>query len=121
MLLSGPEIPLPPGVTFTDAGGHVRTDVRIAWWRADAPTWRAASLSVPNPAELPDCDVEAAHAVEFYGPENPPVLVGHYKMKGDPRIETPQAACLDYPRRPTVYRWSGEPSLRQDRMIEVPV
>ncbi len=48
LLLSGPEIALPPGVRFTDAGGHVRSDVRIAWWRSDAPTWRAAALSVPN-------------------------------------------------------------------------
>jgi hypothetical protein len=119
LLLSGPEVALPPGFTFTDAGGHVRSDVRIAWWRANAPTWRAASLSVPNPMELPDCDVDATKAVEFYGPENPPVLVGHYKMKDDPKIETMQAACLDYPLRPSVYQWSGEGSLRHDRLIEV--
>lgn len=121
LLLSGPEIPLPRGVNFTDAGGHVRSDVRIAWWRADAPTWRAASLSVPNPAELPNSEIGTTQTVTFYGPENPPVLVGHYKMKGDPRIETTQAACLDYPARPCVYRWSGETSLRQDQLIEVPV
>lgn len=119
LLVSGPEIALPGGVTFRDAGGHVRSDVRVAWWRADAPTWRDASLSVPNPSELPVGEIGSAMDVEFYEPGEPPVLVGHYKMAGTPRIEAGQAACLDYPKRPCLYRWSGEATLRQDRLIEV--
>lgn len=119
LLVSGPEITLPPDVCFRDAGGHLRSDVRIAWWRADVPTWRAATLSVPNPAELPDSAIGVETELEFYGPNNPPVLVGHYKMDGPPRIETPQAACLDYPKRPIVYRWCGEKTLNENGMIEI--
>ena len=119
LLLSGPEIALPPGVAFTDAGGHVRSDVRIAWWRSDAPTWRAAALSVPEPAELPDAKIGPTDDVAFYDPADPPVMVGHYKMTGEPVIETPHAACLDYPRSACVYHWSGERSLRQDNLIKL--
>ena len=117
LLLSGPETALPAGIGFHDNSGHYRTQVRIAWWRADAPTWRAAALSVPNPECLPETEITDELGLDFYGEENPPVLVGHYKMRGAPRIETPQAACLDYPDTPCVYRWSGEQALRTTSLI----
>lgn len=119
LLVSGPEIPLPTGVSFTDAAGHRRTDVRIAWWRSDAPTWRAAALSVPDPSELPDGAIGPTRDLEFYRADAPPVLVGHYKMTGPPRIETAQAACLDYPKRPCVYRWRGERCLSDAGLAEI--
>lgn len=119
LLVTSPEQRLPPGVSFRDAGGHLRTEVRIAWWRADAPTWRAAALSVPDPSGLPDRTIEAANELEFYGPNNPPVLVGHYKMSGRPKLETQQAACLDYPKSPSVYRWRGEQRLIPTGLIEI--
>lgn len=108
LLVSGPEAELPAGWQFRDAGGHVRRHVRLAWWRATARTWREAALSVPDPTELPDDLVEGGATVSFYSSSAPPVLVGHYKMTGAPRIEAPQAACLDFPRAPCVYRWGGE-------------
>lgn len=114
LLLSGPEIPLPPGVGFHDAAGHYRDRVRIAWWRADARTWREAALSVPKPELLPEAEIDQERGVAFYGSDEPPVLVGHYKMQGPPRLEGPTAACLDYPGTPCVYRWTGERALRPD-------
>lgn len=119
LLVSGPEIPLPPGVGFHDAAGHYRSQVRIAWWRADARTWRDAALSVPDPDALPDTEIDLGSGVTFYGPQEPPVLVGHYKMQGQPRIEGPTAACLDYPRLPCVYCWKGEEALRYDNLRPV--
>lgn len=116
LLLTGPEAELPPGVGFHDNSGHYRTQARIAWWRADAPTWRAAALSVPNPERLPDSKIDSALGFDFYGAENPPVLVGHYKMRGTPRIEAPQTACLDYPDTPCVYHWDGESSLEKRKL-----
>ena len=119
LLVSGPEIPLPPGIGFQDAAGHYRSHVRIAWWRSDARTWRDAALSVPDPDVLPDTAIEMAHDFSFYGPEEPPVLVGHYKMQGQPRIEGPNAVCLDYPKAPRVYWWTGEEALRHDGLQPV--
>lgn len=114
LLVTGPEIALPLGVGFYDAAGHHRRQVRIAWWRAEARTWRDAALSVPDPEVLPETEIEMGCGVTFYGADEPPVLVGHYKMQGAPRIEGPTAACLDYPKTPCVYEWAGESVLRHD-------
>lgn len=116
-LLTGPEIPLPAGIGFHDNSGHYRTDMRIAWWRAGAQTWRGAALSVPDPEALPDTPIDTDHSLPFYGLDQPPVLVGHYKMRGTPQIEGPQAACLDYPSAPCVYRWNGESALEDAGLI----
>lgn len=114
LLVSGPEIPLPAGIGFHDAAGHYRNHVRIAWWRSEARTWRDAALSVPDADVLPETEIEIGCGVTFYRSEELPVLVGHYKMQGQPSIECPTAACLDYPKTPCVYRWVGEGALRPD-------
>ncbi|MBC2834079.1 metallophosphoesterase [Paragemmobacter straminiformis] len=114
LLLTGPELALPPGISFHDKGGHKRHHARIAWWRSHARTWRRASLSIPKPDELPDEDIESFGDLDFYRDDEPPVLVGHYKMLGAPCIESPKAACLDYPDAPCVYHWSGGGYLEAD-------
>lgn len=118
-LVTGPEIALPPAHNFLDKGGHHRDRVRIAWWRSGAETWRAAALSVPDPAELPEGDLPKEQGIAFYPRGAKPVLVGHYKMQGTPIVETESVACLDYPDTPCVYRWRGERSLRQGNLLVV--
>ncbi len=110
---------MPHGVSFRDKGGHERRDARIAWWRSSERTWRRAALSVPNPDELPDTEIEAVGSVQFYEAYEPPVFVGHYKMLGEPRIESANAACLDYPYAPCIYRWDGESRLQEERLIRI--
>jgi hypothetical protein len=39
-------------------------------------------------------------------------------MKGEPRIEVGQAACLDYPDVCCVYQWSGERELTQQHLVK---
>lgn len=115
-LTSGPEVRLPKGYSFRDGKGVERHHVRLAWWRADGGTWREVSLSVPDPDELPRTHVEGVEGVPRYASTEAPVFVGHYKMTGDPRIEAPHAACLDYPETPCVYRWRGEDQLAQQNL-----
>ncbi|EYD74037.1 putative diadenosine tetraphosphatase [Rubellimicrobium mesophilum DSM 19309] len=117
IVVGAPELDLPAPYSFHDRNGDERRRVRIAWWRADAPTWRQASLSVPNPLELPEGDVPTGHAVAFYPEGSTPVLVGHYKMDGTPSIEAPQAACLDYPSTACAYRWRGEGRLAKTQLL----
>lgn len=119
LLLTGPEARLPDGFSFHDKGGHLRHHARIAWWRSGQTNWRNAALSVPNPEELPDCEISTLEGVEFYSLDESPVFVGHYKMIGRPTIETFNAACLDYPDTPCVYRWSGEARLNQGSLLTV--
>ena len=116
ILLTGPEINLPEPYTFDDYHGNKRKEVRLAWWNTDAVTWKEATLSVPNPDQLPKGVIPPEISSEIYNSDNPPVLVGHYKMKGKPAIDNIKAASLDYPKSPCVYKWFGENKLDQSNL-----
>jgi hypothetical protein len=116
VLTSGPEVSLPGNHSFLDNKGSRRREVRLAWWKPQQGTWRELALAVPNVTELPDTPVIGCDAISIYGDDQPPVLVGHYKMKGEPRIEVGQAACLDYPEFRCIYHWSGEHRLTKDNL-----
>lgn len=118
-IVSGPEVRLPDPYSFKDFDQHVRHEVRIAWWRNDADTWRNAALSVPNTDELPDASLPPDVQSEVYLSDQPPVFVGHYKMKGIPTLEAGNAMCLDYPEMPCGYRWRGEKELNSENLIAV--
>lgn len=118
--LKGPETELPHGHSFTDVHGRVRTAVRLKWWQAGIHTWRNSALSVPSPAELPDAAVSENTVIRFYGADDKPVFFGHYKMLGQPTLCADNALCLDYPNRPSAYRWNGEETLLSENLITVP-
>jgi hypothetical protein len=94
-LTKGPEARLPDGGGFTDATGHVRKHVRLAWWRGGARTWREAAMSVPELRQIPDAPLPEGIATEFYPGGEKPVFFGHYWLEEMPRIEAPNALCLD--------------------------
>ncbi|WP_208179842.1 metallophosphoesterase [Sinorhizobium medicae] len=50
-LVSGPEVALPAGRFFSDVNGHLRNQVRLAWWRAGGRTWREVALSIVGPEQ----------------------------------------------------------------------
>ncbi len=99
LLTCGPEVDLPPPHAFTDQGGHRRTRSRIAWWRADAETWRDIAVSVPDLSEIPDEPVPGDIAAMQYPGDAAPVLFGHYWKSWGDGPGAPEAAnafCLDY-------------------------
>ena len=96
LLAKGPEVRLPEGMVFTDGAGQVRDEVRLAWWRKHARTWRDAVVSVPNPQELPDNPVHEATVGMLYPEDAKPVFFGHYWLTGPVEMEAPNALCLDY-------------------------
>jgi hypothetical protein len=118
-LVSGPEVKLPHGYVFHDFHGNPRSEVRLAWWNTDARTWPEAALSVPDPNELPQCGLPPDAMAGIYPSDASPVLVGHYKMRGEPRIQHPKATSIDYPERPCVYHWSGESDLISTHLIMI--
>lgn len=118
-LLTGPEIALPDGCAFTDHAGHRRRHMRFAWWMESAASWRDAALSVPDRDELQSGPLPPGAADGLYPAGAPPVLFGHYKMTGPPRIEAPNAACLDHPATPCLYRWRGEARLAPENLVRV--
>jgi len=117
-IVSGPEMTLPVGHFFADKNGHPRSQMRVAWWRSDATTYREAALSVPDPLALPDMVLPEGIRAEIYPNDAPPVLVGHYKMADQPRVSG-KAASLDYPATPCAYRWDGEAVLSDTGLVLV--
>lgn len=119
-ILKGIEVPLPGDLTFKDKGGHVRKNVRVRWWNPDAVTFReAAIMGVEGAEQLPLDPIPEDARIQY--PADKPVLFGHYWMSGQPTIQTPVAACVDYSaakKGPLVaYRWNGEPTLRDGQFV----
>lgn len=95
VITTGPEYPLPQGYTFNDKNGESRNEVRIAWWRRDAVTWRDAAISVPDLSDIPDIHLPD-EACDVHYPENAkPVFFGHYWLEGKPLIASANTCCLD--------------------------
>jgi hypothetical protein len=115
-ITSGPEAKLPVGYSFTDNGGNKREHVRLSWWNAENTTWRKAALSVPDLSQLPTDELPAELMSEIYSVDEIPVLVGHYKMKGIPNLQSANATSLDYPMNKCVYHWSGESTLQSKNL-----
>jgi hypothetical protein len=118
LLVSGPELSLPKGYRIADNSGYLRHEVRVAWWIAGAVPWKEAALSVLDVDELPEGNVPA-DALANLRPDGGPVLFGHYKIAGNPRILNGTAACLDFPEVPCFYRWRGETLVSEDNLVRV--
>lgn len=122
VILKGPEADLPPGYGFHDEGGHRREQVRLAWWRSGATTWRQAVSSVPDLSELPDGPIPPALKAMTYDPAAKPVFYGHYWMTGALKIESQNALCLDYSAGKSgpliAYRFEpGDSAVMPDRVV----
>jgi len=116
-ITSGPEAKLPVGYSFTDNGGNKREHVRLSWWNAENNTWKKAALSVPDLSQLPTGELPVDLMGEIYSVDAIPVLVGHYKMKGVPNLQSSNASSLDYPMNKCVYQWSGESTLQSENLM----
>lgn len=117
--LKGMEIGLPEGKDFLDFHGKLRSEMRLRWWASGEPTYQNLALSVPDPAVLPNEVIQGEMPFTRYPISDPPVFVGHYKMKGNPVVEPAEAAVsLDYPAPPCAYLWEPEDrKLREDRLL----
>ncbi len=94
-LTKGIEVPLPDGCSFQDKDGHVRHNVRIRWWDAEASTFRKAALMPEDDRQrVPDLPLPTWARLEDSA--GPPLFFGHYWMQGTPAPVSPNAACVDY-------------------------
>lgn len=118
IVLKGPEVALPPNVSFFDKDGHERRETRIKWWDGAATTFRLAAIGV-DPDVLPDIPIGSDYA---YGASKP-VFFGHYWLRGTPVLTSPDAACLDFSVARagylTAYRWTGEINLNAENLVAV--
>lgn len=116
-ITSGPEVTLPEGYGLIDSKGFARREVRLRWW-GNEKTWRNSALSVPDLSSLPDGELPIDLIFHTYPDDAPPVFIGHYKMRGNPKLENDKVICLDYPYSACAYRWMGEAKLDRGNLID---
>ena len=120
-LLKGAEVELPPGRTFTDKDGHVRSAIRTRWWDSSLTTYRSAYIGPPG-VEMPDVPIPAAETISE--PDRP-TFIGHYWLNPRDALAplTRRVACVDYSVAkggPLVaYRFDGEPNLLAEKFVAV--
>lgn len=125
-LTGGIDLPLPDGETMVSSDGYVRRAFRTKFWGHEAQTY-GQLLFQPDP--IPDyiakAEISPAHRTQMvhYDQSQPPLFVGHYWLKGQPRPLAPNLACLDYSAvkygRLVAYRMDGEAQLQPDKFVWV--
>jgi hypothetical protein len=125
LVLKGPELKLPDGVSFFDKEGKERSDVRLRWWNLEEGM-PINDLVMPTRMEhmLPLLGRDELTNMTNYPADAVPVLFGHYWMP--PHAEkaplAPNIACLDYSgafgdNPICAYRWDGENKLTAANFI----
>jgi hypothetical protein len=126
-VLKGVEIEMPDGIRLADSNGISRKTMRVRWWGELAGlSWK--EIAFPLGAQLPEGEayLNDLEGLLGYGPEEPPVFFGHYKLKRHPvGPQAPNIATLDYGLGhggyATAYRWSGEAVIEQVNFVQLPV
>lgn len=127
-LTRGTHIPLPEGVQIHSGDGFTRRSFRTHFWARQPQTWGDVVFqpdNLPGDLEQRALTREEFARLSYYGPEQPPLFIGHYWCEGVPALPTANIACLDYSAvkfgRLVAYRWSGERRLDADHLVWIGV
>ena len=100
ILLKGPELGLPDGLTFKDKDGHTRDTMRVRWWDLAQKEHSYASLVMPPGAPAPEGRVgqQALEGFPDYRADAKPVFCGHYWLPHDGGTAplARNVMCLDF-------------------------
>ena len=123
-VLKGREVRLPKGHFFTDKDGTERRDIRIKWWEDPSrSTYQAISIEPLEHFEDSPVDISGLKSLDFYKPDNIPVLFGHYWLRGNPMLYRGNICCLDYSVAKhgllAAYRFDGESVLDEAKFVFV--
>jgi hypothetical protein len=123
-LTGGVDIPLPAGMKIVSNDGYERHAFRTKFWVPKPATYGDLLFQPdPLPDEIAVAPISSEHRQQMvnYGPEQPPLFVGHYWLKGKPQPVAPNVACLDYSAvkygRLVAYRMDGEAHLRAHKYV----
>lgn len=123
VVLKGPELQLPEGLSYTDKDGHERHSMRTRWFESPRQqTYRSFALTADD--RLPDYRLPESLAEGGYKEAERPVFFGHYWLQADkPSILAPNVACLDYSVAKggmlVAYQWKGEATLSNQNFVAV--
>lgn len=133
ILLKGLEYELPEECPpFLDKDGHDRYEVRAQWWGND-------DCKENNDCQLKDLAFppgvlgEYANDIGYhtipsdrivnYDKSEKPVFVGHYWLAGQPNLQAPNVACLDYSiangGKLVAYSWNNQKALTNKNFVFV--
>ncbi|SDL08884.1 Calcineurin-like phosphoesterase [Franzmannia pantelleriensis] len=127
-LTRGSHLPLPEGTEIHSGDGFTRKTFRTHFWARDPQCYGDVIFqpdNLPGDLELRPLSDAERQRLSYYGPEQPPLFIGHYWCEGIPALPTPNIACLDYSAvkfgRLVAYRWSGEQRLDANHFVWVSV
>jgi len=125
-LISGLALPLPQGTRVVSRDGYERSSFRAKFWSQRAQTYGDLLFQPdPLPAAIAQEQISNDHRSQMvdYSPDEPPLFVGHYWLRGQPKPITNNIACLDYSAvkygRLVAYRMDGEQQLNQKNFVWV--
>lgn len=126
VLLKGPEMALPEGLSYRDSEGVLRTRARICWWENPAIT-PSSKLFLQVGSNFTEINIPDEIKKEpFYHESERPVFFGHYWLDGDVSILKPNVCCLDYSvasyknnGKLVAYRFDGESVLSNEHFVYV--
>ena len=100
ILVKGPELALPAGVTLEDKNGVRRKNMRVRWWNLREGPSSYSSLVMPPGSSAPEghATEEELGEIPDYPQEAKPVFVGHYWLGHGSGIAplANNVVCLDY-------------------------
>lgn len=122
----GVSLSLPDQLAITGSDGFSRRNFRVKYWVENPATYSdiefQPDLLDPAIAARVLSDEEKEY-LPYYGPEQPPLFMGHYWLSKDPAVLTPNIACLDYSAvkggRMVAYRLDQERYLSNDKFVWV--
>jgi len=127
-LTRGPHVSLPEGIAIHSGDGFTRKSFRAHFWAQDPQQWGDVVFqpdNLPGDLETRELTAEERQQLSYYGPEQPPLFIGHYWCEGIPSLPARNIACLDYSAvkygRLVAYRWSGEAVLNADHFVWIKV
>ena len=123
-LTGGVDLPLPDGESMVSADGYVRRAFRTKFWGHTAKTYGQLLFQPdPIPEHVAKAEISPEHREQMvrYDSSQPPLFIGHYWLKGQPRPLASNLACLDYSAvkygRLVAYRMDGEAQLQPEKFV----
>jgi hypothetical protein len=123
-LTSGIDMPLPEGMSVVSSDGYVRTNFRTKFWEKHAKTYGDLLFQPdPLPEDVALKRISKIHRSQMvnYLPNEPPLFIGHYWLRGHPKPIAKNVACLDYSAvkfgRLVAYRMDGERNLSRKKFV----
>ncbi|MGQ7247764.1 metallophosphoesterase [Halomonas sp. V046] len=127
-LTRGGFIDLPDGMVIHSGDGFTRRSFRTHFWSREPRTWGDVVFqpdNLPGDLEGRALSTQERADLSYYGPDQPPLFIGHYWCEGIPALPAPNIACLDYSAvkcgRLVAYRYSFETALDANHFVWVPV